>query len=69
LEAINDLNNRLQLWDDDPLSIVKNPKSLVTTYFHPLGYGFRLRIYKLKIKLSTMRMKSSKRRNFSDFSH
>jgi hypothetical protein len=43
----NDLNNRLQLWDDNPLWVVKNPESLVTRCFRPLGYGVRLRIYKL----------------------
>jgi hypothetical protein len=69
LEAGNDLNNRLQLWDDDPLWVVKNPESLVTRCFRPLGYGVRLRIYKLEIKLCTMRMKSARRRNLSDVSH
>jgi hypothetical protein len=56
----NDLNNRLQLWDDNPLWVVKNPKYVVTRCFHPLGYGVRLRIFKLiKIKICTMRMKKS----------
>jgi hypothetical protein len=69
LEAGNDLNNRLQLWDDDPVWVVKNPESLVTMCFFPLGYGVRVRIYKLEIKLCTMRMKSARRRNLSDVSH
>jgi hypothetical protein len=35
----------------------------VTRFFFPLGYGVRLRIYKLKIKLWAMRMKNYRRRN------
>jgi len=69
LEAGNDLNNKLQLWDDDPLWVVKNPESLVTRCFRPFVYGVKLRIYKLEIKLSIMRIKSVRRRNLSYVFH
>jgi hypothetical protein len=69
-EVGNDLNNKIQLWDDDPLWVVKNPKYLLTRCFHPLGYGVILRIYKLEIKICTMRMKKiARRRNLSYVSH
>jgi len=51
LEAGIGPNSMIQLWDDNPLWVVKNTKSLMTKCFRPLGYGVRVRIYKLKNKI------------------
>jgi len=51
LEAGIDLNNWIQLWDDNPLWVVKNLEPFMTRCFHLLGYGVRVRIYKLKNKI------------------
>jgi hypothetical protein len=40
-EAGIDLNNWLQLWDDNPLWVVKNIRIFMTMCFHPLGYGVK----------------------------
>ena len=42
-----DLNNNLQLWDDNPLWVVNILEYIMTMCFRPLGYGVRVRIYKL----------------------
>jgi hypothetical protein len=46
-----DLNNWLQLWDDNPLWVVKNLERFMTRCFLLLGYGVKVRIYKLKSKI------------------
>jgi hypothetical protein len=41
-------NNWLQLWDDNPLRVVKNPESH-DQMFYPLGNGVEtVRMYKIK---------------------
>jgi hypothetical protein len=62
-------NNWLQLWDDNPLQVVKDPE-----YQDQMSYLFgngveMVRIYKTKIKLCTKRRENLKQRNFSSVSH
>ena len=51
LEAGINFNNWLQLWDENLMWVVKNPKPFMTRCFCLLGYGVRVRIYKLKNKI------------------
>jgi hypothetical protein len=47
-EAQKGFNNWLQLWDDNPLRVVKNPESH-DQMFYPLGNGVEtVRMYKIK---------------------